>query len=98
MSKTIKKYAYTATKGELRELFFEGNEKFELIEEGGWEDEGKCQYATNIFKDKDGVFWSMNGCKSGSYFSDYEYMIDDYLTQVERKEIVVKKWVRVKKR
>ena len=32
----------------------------------------------------------------GSYFTDYDYHYDTTLTQVEEKEVVVKKWLPIK--
>lgn len=57
----------------------------ELIQEGDWIDDDKYSFKTNIWKHQS-RFWSHNKSKSGSYFTDYEYYDDDYLTEVFPKE------------
>lgn len=97
MSETIKKYLSFCSVAKLIQFFFNGDEEYEVVEEEDWKVEGRHQYATNTFKDKDGVFWSIECNRYGSSFTNYAYEIDDYLTQVEQKEFIVKKWAAVKK-
>ncbi len=72
-------------------------ETYKVHEEGEWEDEGKYSHQEVIVHSlADDTYWSVNVTRSGSYFTDYDYMYDTTLTQVEKKEVVVTKWLPVK--
>lgn len=66
-----------------------------MIKEGEWIGGGKYEDKEIIFKFKDKVY-SWNKSRSGSYFSDYEYMNDDYVTEVEPKEKIIIEYVPIK--
>lgn len=73
-------------------------ERYELVEESEWRDQGKFSEMTIIFKDtKTGKHYSFEIWRSGSYFSHYEYEIWDKAVEVELREetITIKKWVTV---
>lgn len=73
-------------------------EIYEIIEDNGWQDEGKYSYKDVIIKHKD-KFYSITFDRSGSYYSHYEYDFDYMDTnwpEVEKKEVTVTKWVAVK--
>ena len=75
------------------------DEKFEWIEESGWEDEGKYSYKDMIFKFED-KFYRVNISRSGSYFSDYYYSYEDWgkeieCNEVEKQSVTIEKWVKV---
>jgi hypothetical protein len=67
--------------------------KLEFIERGDWEDEGKYSNNEVIAKDQDGNFWSLSVSRSGSHFTDYDYSYGDEVIQVEKKEVVVTRWL-----
>jgi hypothetical protein len=73
-----------------------------LIEQGKWEDDGKYSYREVILQfDEDKAFYIYWESRSGSYFSDYYYAIEDEqdeieLAEVEKKEKVTYEWVTVK--
>jgi len=62
-----------------------------------WDDNGKYQYALVVFKKNgDDAFYGFSVQRSGSYFSDYYYNIDDEspeVFEVVRKEIITHEWV-----
>lgn len=72
------------------------------IENEGWSSQGK--YETNIYifelvvgenYDRTGIFVRQGQTRYGSYYSDYEYYLEDLETveQIEQ-SIVIKKWVK----
>jgi hypothetical protein len=69
-------------------------EGFELIETGEWEDDGKYQYQSIIFK-KDGKFYCNSIQRSGSYFTDYDYEYFTDCNEVQKVEVTTKIWVNV---
>lgn len=76
----------------------EGNDVFELVIQGIWNDGGKIQSSQIIFKDvRDGKHYSFDLNRSGSYFSHYEYEVWDEPVEVELQEklITIKRWVEV---
>ncbi|MED0799360.1 hypothetical protein P4T18_18285 [Bacillus inaquosorum] len=89
------------TQEQLNELFFEEEIEvdgvtFKVVEEGEFEQDGKYQSAELIFTDGE-KFYSGYISRSGSPFTDWEY--DDWgdadITEVEKREVVVTKWVAV---
>lgn len=92
------------TKEQANTLFFEVEkdeewEGFKVIEQGEWIDEGKYQYRDTVFKYDDKI-WEFFVSRSGSYFSDYYYDIEDATEteayEVEKVKVTTHKWVRVK--
>ena len=87
---------------ELNDMFFEeGNDNFELVHEGEWEQDGKCQHLQVIYEAKDdGKYYSFWVSRSGSPFTDwyydqFEYMKEgamEKLTEVEKVEKVIMSW------
>lgn len=70
----------------------------EVIEEGEWIGDGKYQDKQMIFANaKTGKHYSYYISRSGSYFTDYEYMATDSPVEVEKvtETITVEKWVLV---
>ncbi|MDK1004054.1 hypothetical protein [Bacillus subtilis] len=89
------------TQEQLNELFFEEEIEVDgitlkVVEEGDFEQDGKYQAAELIFTDGE-KFYSGFISRSGSPFSDWIY--DDWgdadITEVEKREVVVTKWVAV---
>lgn len=73
-------------------LFGVDTENYEVFEEGSWECEGKYETKTVVFRDKQGIYFMLEGCRCGSYFRDYEY-IDDYeAVEVEPIEVTRVEW------
>lgn len=75
---------------------------FILEEKCEWGDEGKYQYRDFILKHKDnGKHYLYALSRSGSYFSDYHYGLEDEhgeitLNEVEKTEKVIVVWTNVK--
>lgn len=97
--------AMKLTEKQLAELYSEeclvdenDNVLFELVDGEAWEDGGKYSSTSAIFKDeRTGKHYSFGITRSGSYFSHYEYEFDTDITEVELREVVIKKkkWVNV---
>lgn len=75
--------------------------QLELIEEGEWEQDDKFQSKEIIFSDGNKFYRGYIG-RSGSPFSYWTYDSEIYgandpadITEVEKKEVVVTKWVSV---
>lgn len=83
---------------ETQELYMnDGNQSLILVEGGDWEQDGKCQYASFIYKDKDTQnHYRLTLSRQGSYHTDwvysYEYS-DTTLQPVKEIEVVKKQWV-----
>lgn len=85
---------------ELQECFnyceFNGDEDFEVVEEGDWVCDYKYEICTNVFKRKsDGKYFAHDQSRSGSYHTDYYYNDPEDLYEVERKEVVTIQYVMV---
>jgi hypothetical protein len=74
------------------ELFEDG--ELEIVEEGDWVVEHKIDVCVTIVKYKD-KYYKITQCRSGSYYSDYEYY-DPEVCEVVPKEVTTIKWVKVK--
>lgn len=71
----------------------DSTEKFSVVKEGNWVSEGKWETKEVIFKDDEtGKFYSINGMRSGSYYSDYEYEDDLEAVEVEAVKKVITVW------
>ena len=69
----------------------------EYIETTKWEDDGKYQYCTIIFKDlSDNKIYSAGVTRCGSYFSDYDFQFEDNCHEVEKREKVISVWEIIK--
>lgn len=61
---------------------------FEFISEGDWSDDGKYQHAETIYRDNEtGKYYSYYLCRSGSYFTDWDYQIPDTMFEVVPVEV-----------
>jgi hypothetical protein len=79
-----------------RLLIDDDTEVLEVIEMGEWVDEGKYSDTYVVFKDlRTGKHYQYWICRSGSYYSFYEYEILDKPVEVEKviETIKVEKWV-----
>ncbi|HDR3499628.1 TPA: hypothetical protein QCN48_005086 [Bacillus toyonensis] len=86
------------TTSQLKDIWRENDERFELEHEGDWDDQGKFSSQEVVFKDTEtGKFYAFDVWRSGSYFSHYEYEIHDnaYEVKKEIKKIEVERWVAV---
>ena len=77
----------------IENIFWEDHPDYELIKEGDWISEGKVEYQSRIFKDKEGLFWRVNADRSGSHFTDWHYTYGVGMIRVKEKEVTVTKWV-----
>jgi hypothetical protein len=92
------------TVSELEELYFEGaiekdGKTFEVVEEGDWTHEHKCQSLRLIFTDGESFYCGYIG-RSGSEWTEWNYDSEIYgagdkadIDEVEKKEVTVVKWV-----
>jgi hypothetical protein len=92
------------TVSELEELYFEGTiekdgKTFKVVEEGEWTHEHKCQSLRLIYTDGASFYRGYVG-RSGSEWTDWTYDSEIYgaddladIDEVEKKEVVVVKWV-----
>lgn len=78
-----------------KNIFREDHPDYKLVEDDGFQDEGKYSYCTKIFKGTDEKYWAVGATRCGSYFTDYDYMFDTEIQEVEQKEVTVKRWVNV---
>lgn len=75
------------------ELYAE--ELVEVIEDGNWKDGGKYSYC-NAIVEHAGKYYEIQRSRSGSYFTDYDYNIDDvYEVEKFEKTVVQTFWHRV---
>lgn len=70
------------------------DDELEIVEEGDWVVGHKIDVCVTIVKYKD-KYYKITQCRSGSYYSDYEYY-DEEVTEVVPKEVTTIKWVKVK--
>ncbi|MDF0504854.1 hypothetical protein POK33_29395 [Burkholderia cenocepacia] len=77
---------------EVIQLFEDGDDRLDSVEEGDWTSDGKYEHRTDIMKDtQTGKFYAIHQSRSGSYFSDYEYG-DTYANEVEPVQVMVTQW------
>ena len=94
---------FELTGDQLVELLFDGSiedERFEVVEEHDWIEEHKMSSKEFIFRDNlTNKHYKAEVVRSGDYWQGYEYDMyvdhNDYY-EVEIKEVVIKKWVKVK--
>lgn len=73
--------------------------RYSLVPHDGdeWDDQGKYQYCYPIYFDEiSETYWCMAIQRSGSYFTDYDFMVcsDSMNRVVEKEEIITRKvWV-----
>lgn len=75
---------------------------FEIIEEGEWRQDHKCQFKDWIFE-HEGKFYQLTESRSGSPFTDWYYDSDDWPKEVEVPEVkpvevITTQWRRVNAR
>jgi len=68
----------------------------EVVDSGDWIDDGKYSFREDVVK-YDGKFYKISQSRSGSYYTDYDYM-DPEIEEVEKREktVVQTYWVTVK--
>lgn len=73
------------------------DDELDYVEEGDWVDCGKHQYIESIVTCKDfpNRCFKISTCRSGSYWSDYDYDLE--IIEVKKAEKIVIEWVPVKK-
>ncbi|GLO66211.1 hypothetical protein [Oceanobacillus kimchii] len=83
-------------------LTLEDGASVTIVEQGEWEQDHKSQSQEIIFTD-DNKFYRGYVGRSGSYFSGWDYDSEIYgedeladIDEVEKKDVVVSKWVEVK--
>ena len=59
-----------------------------IIDDGEWIDNGKYSHMTTIFAYED-KFYSWSISRSGSYFTDYDVIANDYVTEVKPVEKII---------
>jgi len=70
---------------------------WKAVEYGEFEDSDRYQYATTIIQHKEtGKYYSWSVQRSGSHFAEWNYELDDYITEVVKKEVVTTVWVDAK--
>lgn len=87
----------TITPESIRDFVWEGDEEYDLIEEGDYTQDGKYQFATNVYEHlPTGKYYALDTSRSGSYHSDWYYDYENYesltLYEVERVEITKYEW------
>lgn len=70
---------------------------FDIVKEGSFVSEYKdCSNATYIIKHvESGKYYEFLVTRIGSYYTDYDWEFDLTLREVELKEVMVKRWVKV---
>lgn len=59
---------------EILDCFDHDTERYRIVDDGEWIDDGKYQSKVVVFEDlEDGTLWEARDCRSGSYYSDYFY-------------------------
>lgn len=97
MSTATKPISISIDENTAREILEEDSERFEIVEEGDWVDDGKYSLREIIVKDTTtGKHYSADYSRSGSYYTDYEINYPDVLYEVVAQERVITEWVVVK--
>lgn len=65
----------------------------EIVDVTDWDDQGKYQHKSYIFK-KDEKFYDLMIKRAGSYFTDYYYSFEDWGSEVDVTEVVPKEIVK----
>ena len=74
----------------------EASDKYEVVDAGSWEDDGKYSIRDVIVKNKEtGLTYSGCWTRTVSYFKDYDIFHPDELVQVKAVEKVIVDWVPV---
>jgi hypothetical protein len=77
----------------------EDNEKFELVEEAEFVDDGKYSHGQFVFLNKeDNKHYSCQVARCGSYFDDYSFYFEEECDEVEQRTVMVKKWMPIDKK
>lgn len=67
-----------------------------VVERSGWIDDGKSAYMEIIIKDAvTNKHYKFYISRSGSYYTDYDYDIYDYPSEVKAKQVIKTEWVAV---
>lgn len=87
---TIKwiKDMYKETRGYWDDLDVPNDMDFEVISEGGYEGDDKYQYAEDVLKINNKYYCAIES-RCGSYFSDYDYNLQDVYEAVRTEKTVV---------
>ena len=72
----------------IQELFEDESDELKTVHVGYWYDSGKYSYRETIVE-YNGVLYGIEECRSGSYFSDYNYEDPDIYEVEEFEEVVV---------
>lgn len=75
------------------QLFDEDDKELVLIETGDWISEHKYESKETVVQYQD-KYYSIINCRSGSYYSDYEYL-DAEIYEVMPVEYKAIKWVQI---
>lgn len=75
---------------------------YKIVHKGEWVSEGKCEYQEVVFLEEgSGKHFEFTSDRSGSYFTEYYFGLresneaETECTEVELREIKVRKWVPV---
>lgn len=67
---------------------------YRIFENGDWDDEGKYQYSTDVFEittnEDEKFLMQVVTSRSGSYFSDYYYNIEEVIMVTHEKKEITK--------
>jgi hypothetical protein len=75
-------------------LWDDWTDNFEVIERGDWVSEGKYECMMLIIRHKETLrYFRYPFLRSGSYFTEYYYTIDDESDEIELREVVMKEVV-----
>lgn len=67
-----------------------------VVERSEWEDDGKVAYMRIVVKDAvTNKHYSFHISRTGSYYTDYEYDMYDYPSEVKAKQVIKTIWVSV---
>lgn len=78
------------------QLGWEDHPDYEVVETGDWVSEGASEHSVNIVKHiSTGLFYSQENSRIGSVHSSLETRYGQELVQVEKKKILVEKWIEV---
>lgn len=84
------------SKKDAEKLGWEDHPEYEVIETGDWVSEGASEHSINIVKHiSTGLFYSQENSRIGSVHSSLETRYGQELTQVEKKQVLVEKWIEV---
>jgi len=80
------------TQAEAAKIFTDESDKYTVIEELEWEDQGKWSILSVIFREGDGPYYELVVNRTGTYFDGYDFEYSLECEEVKQVETITKTW------